>query len=98
MNRAITRCGRCTPSSCGIGTCMVQPRERRWRNGVGVPVVTVVIPAFNAEPHIAEALASICDQTLRDVEVLIVDDGSTDGTVREAERFTGKLDLTIVRQ
>lgn len=63
-----------------------------------VPVVTVVIPAFNAERHIGEALESICAQTLRDVEVIVVDDGSSDGTVREVERFALDLDLTIVTQ
>src|SRR5690349_15746155 len=63
-----------------------------------MPRVTVVIPAYNAERYIGEALASVLAQTLRDVEVLLVDDGSTDGTLREAERFVGKLDLTIVRQ
>src|SRR5216117_1951628 len=60
--------------------------------------VSVVIPAFNAEQHIGEALSSIRDQTLPDVEVILIDDGSTDGTLREAERFADSLDLTIVRQ
>lgn len=57
-----------------------------------------MIPAFNAERYIGEALGSIREQSLREVEVLVVDDGSTDGTLREAERFAGLLDLTIVRQ
>ncbi len=63
-----------------------------------MPTVSVVIPAFNAERCIGEALHSVREQTLREVEVLVVDDGSTDGTLREAERFAGLLDLTIVRQ
>lgn len=63
-----------------------------------MPQVTVVIPAYNAERYIGETLASVHEQTLRDVEVLVVDDGSTDGTLPEVERFAGKLDLTIVRQ
>lgn len=63
-----------------------------------MPLVTVVIPAFNAERYIAEALASVRAQTLTDVEVLLIDDGSTDGTLGEAKRFIGSLDLTIVQQ
>lgn len=63
-----------------------------------MPAVSVVIPAFNSEAFIGDALASIAAQTLTDVEVLVVDDGSTDGTIREAERWAGKLDLTVVRQ
>jgi glycosyltransferase involved in cell wall biosynthesis len=63
-----------------------------------VAAVTVIIPAFNAERHIGEALESVRDQTLREVEVVVVDDGSRDGTVREVERFANELDLTIVSQ
>lgn len=60
--------------------------------------VTVVIPAYNAESYIGAALGSIAAQTLRDVEVVLVDDGSSDGTIKEAERFVDVLDLKIIRQ
>ena len=42
--------------------------------------VTVVVPAHNAQQYISETLDSLDAQTLRDVEVLVVDDGSTDDT------------------
>lgn len=54
--------------------------------------------AFNAVRYIGEALASIRDQTFQDVEVVLVDDGSTDGTLAEAERFNDAINLVIVRQ
>lgn len=63
-----------------------------------MPSVTVIIPAYNAEGYIGAALASIEAQTLQDVEVLLIDDGSRDGTIKEAERFAGVLDLKIIRQ
>ena len=44
------------------------------------PIISVVIPAFNVEATIAETLESIIHQTFRDVEIIIVDDGSTDKT------------------
>jgi glycosyltransferase involved in cell wall biosynthesis len=54
--------------------------------------VSVIIPAYNAEPFLAETLGSVETQTYRDWEVVVADDGSTDGTVEIAagfgERFT----------
>jgi glycosyltransferase involved in cell wall biosynthesis len=65
---------------------------------MSTPDVSVVIPAYNASQHIAEALASIRDQTLKQVEVIVVDDGSVDDTVAKVEPFARELDLTIIRQ
>jgi glycosyltransferase involved in cell wall biosynthesis len=65
---------------------------------MGTPAVTVVIPAYNAERHIAEALTSVRDQSTGDFEVVLVDDGSRDRTLQEVERFAGVLDLTVVKQ
>jgi glycosyltransferase involved in cell wall biosynthesis len=45
------------------------------------PVVSVVMPTYNAEAHVTEAIQSILGQTLRDIELIVVDDASTDGTV-----------------
>ncbi len=47
----------------------------------------VVIPAYNAVPFIAETVASVCGQTLPPLELIAVDDGSTDGTRAELERL-----------
>ena len=49
-----------------------------------IPIVTVVIPAFNAEAWLPLTLQSACSQTLREIEILVVDDDSRDGTAKIA--------------
>ena len=51
------------------------------------PAVTFIIPLYNAAETLERTLASVTAQTVRDVEVLLVDDGSTDGTLALAERL-----------
>ncbi len=60
------------------------------------PSISAVVAAYQAEEWIAEALESILGQTRPPDEVGVVDDGSTDGTARELERFAGKV--RIVRR
>ena len=60
--------------------------------------ISVIIPAYNAEATIADCLESVVRQTVRPFEVVLVDDGSTDHTRREAAKFEAKLTLRIVSQ
>jgi len=53
-----------------------------------LPIVSIIIAAYNAAPFIDRALASARDQTLKDIEVIIVDDGSTDDTAEVAKRYS----------
>jgi glycosyltransferase involved in cell wall biosynthesis len=50
-------------------------------------LVSVVIPVFNGERYLAEAIASVLAQSHRSLEVIVVDDGSTDGSAAVARRF-----------
>jgi glycosyltransferase involved in cell wall biosynthesis len=49
--------------------------------------VSIIIPAYNAERYIAEAIDSVLDQTWPDVECIVVDDGSTDRTADIIRRY-----------
>jgi len=49
-------------------------------SGRDTPLVSVVIPAYNCAATLPEALDSVARQTFRDLEVIVVDDASTDGT------------------
>ncbi|MEH2161398.1 MAG: glycosyltransferase family 2 protein [Nostoc sp.] len=62
------------------------------------PKVSVIIPAYNTEAYIAKALESALEQTLNDIEVIMVDDGSNEQTVEVAKSFTDKRLKIIVNQ
>lgn len=51
------------------------------------PLISVGMPAYNAELHIGEAIESILGQSFPDWELIVVNDGSTDGTLERIESF-----------
>src|SRR6266480_636347 len=61
------------------------------------PLVSILIPAYNAERWIAETMQSALGQTWPTKEIILVDDGSTDQTVRVAQQFASKT-VSIVSQ
>ncbi|MFW6026721.1 MAG: glycosyltransferase family 2 protein [Candidatus Woesearchaeota archaeon] len=52
--------------------------------------VSVIIPVFNLEEYLSEGVQSIIDQTLQNIEIIIVNDGSTDNTLEIAKTFSEK--------
>src|SRR3954470_16914165 len=60
-----------------------------------MPAVSVIIPAYNAEPFLARAIRSVEAQSFRDFEIVVVDDGSTDGTADALHPFSG---VRFIRQ
>ena len=67
-----------------LGAVTANPRE--WRPGA-LPGVTVLTPTYNRARTLPRLFDSLCAQTHREFEWLIVDDGSTDGTAELVRRF-----------
>ena len=70
--------------------------SRLWRAAFGVDgemvlgdgiAVSVVVPVYNAAPYLSEMLVSLSAQTLRNIEIICVDDGSTDGSAAILSEF-----------
>lgn len=57
-------------------------------NAVISPLVSVIVPAYNQGHYLRHAVQSALDQTAADLEVIVVDDGSTDDTAQVAQSFT----------
>jgi glycosyltransferase involved in cell wall biosynthesis len=62
------------------------------------PTVSVIVPAYNAEPYLDAALAGIAAQTIRPDEVVVLDDASSDATVAVAKRWDDLLPLVVVER
>jgi CDP-glycerol glycerophosphotransferase len=62
-------------------------------------LVSVIVPIYNVEPFLADCLDSLRGQTYRDLQVILVDDGSTDGCVGIAQEFVAADErFTLIRQ
>ena len=62
------------------------------------PLISVIIPAFNAELYIQEALESVCNQSYVNIEIIVIDDGSSDKTREIIERFEDNRIRLISRE
>jgi CDP-glycerol glycerophosphotransferase len=64
-----------------------------------MPRVSVVVPVYNVEAYLDECLRSVLNQTVDDLEVVVVDDGSTDDSLQVAERHAERdRRIKLVRQ
>ena len=57
------------------------------------PLFSVVIPTYNRAVLLKRALESLVNQTYKNFEVIICDDGSTDNTKEVVDSFNGKLNI-----
>ncbi|MCL3852089.1 MULTISPECIES: glycosyltransferase family 2 protein [Parabacteroides] len=63
------------------------------------PLISVVVPVYNGEKYLSACLDSICNQTLQELEIIVVDDGSTDGSGRIADEYAAKdMRIQVIHQ
>lgn len=62
------------------------------------PKVSVLIPAYNAEKTLADTLRSVLNQTWKNLDIIVIDDGSSDNTLRVAESFRQRGVRTIPQE
>ncbi|MDR2342227.1 MAG: glycosyltransferase, partial [Campylobacteraceae bacterium] len=64
-----------------------------------IPKVSVIIPVYNVEPYLRQCLNSVVNQTLKDIEIICVDDGSTDGSLAILNEYAQKdKRITVLSQ
>src|SRR5580698_4662849 len=59
------------------------------------PLVSIIIPSYNSENHLAETIKSALSQTWVNKEIIIIDDGSTDSSVQIAKGFESNVKVLV---
>lgn len=70
--------------------------EKEMRAGFVEPNVSVIIPVYNDENYLRECLDSVVNQTLKDIKIVCVNDGSTDGSPAILEEYAFRDDGIVV--
>lgn len=60
------------------------------------PLISIIVPVFNVEKYLEQCLNSIVAQTYPNIEIIVIDDGSTDSSGRICDEFKSKYDNIIV--
>ena len=70
------------------------------QNKIGyTPKVSVIIPVYNTEKYLRECMDSVINQTLKEIEIICVDDGSTDGSLEILKEYAKKDErITVITQ
>ncbi|MCR4861940.1 MAG: glycosyltransferase [Ruminococcus sp.] len=63
------------------------------------PLVSVIIPVYNVKPYLGEAIRSVIHQTYQNLDIILIDDGSTDGSGKICDYYQGRDDrIRVIHQ
>lgn len=54
-------------------------------------MISVIIPVYNVEKYLNECLNSVCSQTFENLEIILVDDGSTDDSSKICDEWSARI-------
>jgi glycosyltransferase involved in cell wall biosynthesis len=86
----------CTKSTnCRIGEGELRTKGRLKKNYSDTPLLTVITAVFNGEQHLEESILSVLNQTYNNVQYIIIDGGSTDGTLDIIRKYEHRIDYWV---
>ena len=62
----------------------------------GCPLISVIIPVYNVEKYLRECVDSVINQTYSFIEIILIDDGSTDGSTEILKKYQGQDDIQVI--
>lgn len=63
-----------------------------------MPKISVIIPVYNVESYLKKCIESVLAQTMEDLEIILVDDGSTDGSSSICDEYVNYPNITVIHQ
>lgn len=63
-----------------------------------LPLVSIVVPCYNHEKYVTETIESIVNQTYKNIELIVIDDGSKDDSVKIIEQLANKYNFTFIHR
>ena len=61
-----------------------------------IPLISVIIPIFNSDKYLSSCLNSVINQTLKNIEIICIDDGSTDQSLKIVENYSNFDERIII--